>query len=65
MRMRAYCQRGDVRCTRAVMLVNSPRMRRAARVPSNTHGLLFTALAARYDTRAEEMVLRMLVAVGV
>lgn len=64
MRMRSYCELGEVNCQRSRMTVNSPRMRLATRVASNTKALLFTAMAARYDSRAEEVVLRALVHAG-
>lgn len=55
MRMSSYCRL--VSCVQKVILVNSPRYKRGLLVKSNTAGLHFTALAARYDSRAEEIVL--------
>lgn len=62
MMMKTYC--GIVGCTRKLMLVNSPRRVRGLRVPSRTDGLEYTAFAARYATRAEEVVLTIAVRVG-
>lgn len=62
MRMQSYCQL--VRCVRRVAQVNSPRWRKGLRVKSRTDGLLFTAFAARYETRAEEVALSLLVRIG-
>lgn len=59
MMMSTYCAVvGE--CTRSIREVNSPRMRRAVRVQTYTHGLEFTAFAASYATRVEEMVLAVL-----
>lgn len=62
MRMSSYC--ASTTCRRSVMLVNSPRFRRALLVPSHSHDLQFTALAARFETRAEEIVLSLAVRFG-
>lgn len=62
MRMRTYCE--IVRCVRKVALVNSPSWRRALRVESRTKGLVFTAFAAKYETRMEEVALGLLVRIG-
>lgn len=65
MMMSSYCKSVATKgCTETEMLVNSPRMRRSLRVPSNTDGLEFTALAARYQTKAEEQVLSTAVRIG-
>lgn len=48
--MKTYCK--VVVCTREKRLVNSPGYRRGF-VKSNTNGLLFTAFAARYESRLE------------
>lgn len=70
MTMRQYCASAvEGKCTRRVKLVNSPRMRaRSAstaeggvRVGSQSPGLTFTALAARFDTRVERWALRLVV----
>lgn len=63
MLMRNYCACCAI-CSRRVAFVNSPRMRVALRVRSQTRGLLYTALAARFETVAEERLLRALVRVG-
>lgn len=65
MTMATYCRRQRVRCVRTVMMVNSPRMQRALRVPSRSHRLQFTALAAARLTRVEEWLLATAVALGV
>lgn len=57
MMMETYCERVDVVCRRVATVVNSPRMRKGLRVASRTDGLEFTALAARFGTKVEEMVL--------
>lgn len=62
MMMRSYC--GLVECTSEVMLVNSPRWDRALRVKSKTEALEYTAFAARWESKAEEHVLRTAVRVG-
>lgn len=65
MLMRRYCAlAASGGCSRRVMLVNSPRMRRGLRVASKTGGLEFTALAARFGSAAEEVALRVLVRAG-
>lgn len=62
MMMKTYC--GMVSCVHRVVQVNSPKQRRALRVDSNTEGLQFTAFAARYGSRAEEMALAAAIRVG-
>lgn len=62
MMMKSYCEL--VGCEKRVMEVNSPRQRRRLRVPSRTEGLEFTAFAARYSTRAEEMILAAAIRIG-
>ncbi|CDF40909.1 unnamed protein product [Chondrus crispus] len=62
MRMSTYCE--SVGCKEAVMEVNSPRFKRGMRIESNTKGLEYTAFAARYDTQAEESLIRMAVRFG-
>lgn len=64
MRMSTYCRVASVKCRKDQMYVNSPRYRRGIRVKSRTEGLVFTALAARYETRAEELVLAGAVRLG-
>lgn len=63
MMMKSYCAIAG--CTRTVKLVNSPRLHRGIRVPTLTKNLDFTALAARYESRAEETVLKALIHMGV
>lgn len=62
MRMSGYCK--IVGCQRERGLVNSPKYSRGGRVESNTRDLVFTMLAARFETRSEEILLAGLVRVG-
>ena len=62
MMMANYCE--SVGCTNKVVLVNSPRWRFGRRVQSHTDHLMFSALAARYETRAEEQVMKLAIRVG-
>lgn len=62
MMMRTYCKL--VPCEQRMLAVNSPRFRRRLRVSSNTEGLLYTAFAARFATRGEEMALSTLSRLG-
>ena len=62
MMMKSYCQLTS--CVRKVMKVNSPRYRRGLTVPSHSDDLVFTALAARFQSRAEEGVLSAAVRIG-
>lgn len=64
MMMSSYCTHSGG-CAKRVMNVNSPRHRRALKIPSRTDGLHYTSLAARYATVAEEHVLKTLLRVGV
>lgn len=61
--MGRYC--AMVGCSEHVMRVNSPRYRRGSRLTSRTEGLQYTALAARYATRVEEMVLQSVIRAGI
>lgn len=63
MMMQTYCTL-HASCVRRVKSVNSPRMQRGLRVRSRTDGLHFTALAARYESKVEETVLRNVVSLG-
>ena len=63
MMMRRYC--GYVGCVPRVMMVNSPKWRRNMAVPSESEGLTFSAFAARYETKAEEVVLSAFIRAGV
>lgn len=62
MMMKTYCDL--VGCAERITKVNSPKHRRKLRVPSRTQGLAFTSLAARYSTKAEEMVLAAVIHMG-
>lgn len=62
MMMRTYC--ASVGCERKVMTVNSPRFQRALRVRSRTDRLEYTAFAARYETTAEEALMKVAVRAG-
>lgn len=62
MMMASYCNL--VPCAQRQMRVNSPRYSRAARLNSQTEGLQFTALAARYETVTEERILAAAVRMG-
>lgn len=65
MMMGRYCAEHVIGgCSRRKMLVNSPRYRRKLRVESETKDLHFTALAARYETGTEEMILSTMVRMG-
>lgn len=63
MMMRTYCELLGG-CEKKISKVNSPRYRKAMRVPSRTEGLEYTAFASRYGTVAEEAVIRFAVHVG-
>lgn len=62
MMMRSYCAIAG--CVNKVIPVNSPRLTRRVRIPSRTDDLQFTAFAARYETRPEELALATAVRVG-
>lgn len=62
MKMATYCRAAG--CARRVTRVNSPRYRQQLRVASRTDGLLYTAFAARYETRGEELALATLSRIG-
>lgn len=62
MMMKTYCEM--VGCTEERMHVNSPRLSRRVRIPSNTRQLEYTGFAARYGTRAEEAFLATAVRIG-
>lgn len=64
MRMSSYCEVSGGHCREARMLVNSPRYRRGLSFASRTEGLSFTAFAARYGTRVEEMMLAFAMRLG-
>lgn len=62
MMMRTYC--AAMGCTKRKILVNSPKYQLQLRVPSKTEGLFYTAFAARYATRMEEVALKTAVHAG-
>lgn len=64
MMMSKYCQQADGGCQRRTMKVNSPQMGSNVRVKTHTVGLEMTALAARFCTRTEELILRAFVHFG-
>lgn len=63
MMMKSYCTLVGG-CEEKVAWVNSPRYRVGLVVRSKTEGLVYTAFAARYETRAEEALLSTAVHVG-
>lgn len=71
MMMSTYCRRfASTPCTHRVMLVNSPRIcthnirTRRLRIASKTPGLQFTALAARYASTFEEVLVSIVLHLG-
>lgn len=67
MTMRMYCGVTMEGCRSRVKFVNSPRMRvkeGRVRVESKSPGLEYTVLAAKYETRLEMSVLRLVVGIG-
>lgn len=64
MMMKSYCQLGGVVCEKKVIQVNSPRFKRGLNVATKTDGLVFTAFAAKYETRGEEMFMAAAVRMG-
>lgn len=62
MRMREYCEK--VGCVAEQRWVNSPRMQWGVRVKGHSDGLMFTALASRWEWRMENWALRRLVHAG-
>lgn len=62
MMMMTYCT--IIECTEREMYVNSPRYRNKLEIATNTEGLQFTAFAARYATRTEEVFLSAVIRVG-
>lgn len=63
MMMGSYCKVTDD-CTQRVMMVNSPKIGSKVRIPTNTEGLHFTALSARYETKLEEKILSRIINIG-
>lgn len=65
MMMSTYCRQIGT-CTRRTSLVNSPKMgvKSVKRIKSHSEHLEFTAMAARYETKAEEGALSLLVRAG-
>lgn len=64
MMMKTYCEQIRTGCGIHVMETNSPRWRRKRLVPSHTRNLMFTPLAARYSTKMEENILRIVIRSG-
>lgn len=64
MMMSSYCEELGVECNVVATVVNSPRMKVGLRIKSRTDGLEFTALAARFESKVEEHVLRSVVRLG-
>lgn len=64
MMMSKYCMQAADGCQRRTMEVNSPQMGSNVRVKTHTIGLEMTALAARFCTRMEEVILRAFVHFG-
>lgn len=64
MSMAVYCKDSKSACFNRTMLVNSPKYQRKLRIASRTTGLEFTALAARFETRMEEEVLKSIIHLG-
>lgn len=62
MMMKSYCD--IVGCKETVMKVNSPKYQIGRVVASKTDGLVFSALAARYGSRVEEVALGALIRMG-
>ncbi|PXF41900.1 hypothetical protein BWQ96_08352 [Gracilariopsis chorda] len=62
MMMKSYCTL--VTCKPSVRLVNSPKYERRARIPSRSSRLVFTALAARFESDIEEKLLSIAVRIG-
>lgn len=66
MMMKTYCSMKDISgCAKRVRKVNSPKMAMGLRVASNLGDLRFTALAARFETKAEESVFNSLTRFGI
>lgn len=65
MMMKTYCETFVVGgCDERVIRVNSPKWYRGRRVRSKTVDLHFTAIAAKYETRAEELALSTAIRLG-
>lgn len=66
MMMKTYCSLQDISgCAKRVRKVNSPKMSMGLRIVSNHRDLRFTALAARFETKAEENVFQSLTRFGI
>lgn len=71
MMMKTYCEviqkesKMSKACVRRVRWVNSPRMKMGLRIPSKHDELSFTAVAARFGTKAEERLFQTLTRFGV
>ena len=64
MMMKRYCRSDGVKCRKEVIYVNSRKWGIGRRIKSNTVGLEFTTLAARYESWVEESVLRCAIGSG-
>lgn len=66
MTMLSYCARSNVECTKTIKMVNSPKMTAGLglRIKSRSDGLVYTSLAARYQTKTEEWMLSKLLRMG-
>lgn len=64
MMMKTYCELLG-KCRRQIKFVNGIRMKPGFRLPSKSSDMQFTAHAARYETRLEEMILRKVIIFGI
>lgn len=65
MMMKTYCEKEmGGRCKEKVLGVNSPKWMKGRRIASRTKGLKFTAIAARWESQMEEIVLKMGIRMG-
>ena len=64
MMMRTYC--GIVRdgCKEEIMQVNSPKWQKQLRIRSKSAEMEYLAFAAKYETKAEEIILRKIIHMG-
>lgn len=62
MMMKRYCK--IVRCVKRIRMVNSPKVRKGLRFPSKSREMEFTAFSARYETRVEEVSLKIIIKMG-
>lgn len=64
MMMKRYCTKQGIKCRKEVIYVNSPKWRMGRRIESYTEGLELTAIAARFESRIEETILRSVIHAG-